>query len=93
MGSEPKFAQPEAGPAGATHCVAAKSVSDPNNPLVGGTSPFGTRKAMPVYIEESIRGLPAIAINGGRRGYLVGIAPQNCVTLLGEKSVHCALIE
>ncbi len=61
--------------------------------LVGGTSPFGTRKAMPVYIEESILGLPEIAINGGRRGYLVGIAPQICVTLLGAKSVHCALIE
>ena len=61
--------------------------------LVGGTSPFGTRKAMPVYIEESILGLPKIAINGGRRGFLVGIHPQVCVTLLGAKSVQCALIE
>ncbi len=61
--------------------------------FVGGTSPFGTRKAMPVYIEESILALPEIAINGGRRGYLVGIDPQVCVTLLGAKSVHCALIE
>ncbi|NMM06365.1 aminoacyl-tRNA deacylase [Polaromonas sp.] len=61
--------------------------------LVGGTSPFGTRKAMPVYIEESILGLPKIAINGGRRGFLVGIDPQVCVTLLGAKSVQCALIE
>ena len=60
--------------------------------LVGGTSPFGTRKAMPVYIEESILALPVIAINGGRRGYLVGIDPQVCVTLLGAKSVQCALI-
>lgn len=59
--------------------------------LVGGTSPFGTRKAMPVYIEESILALPRIAINGGRRGYLVGIDPQVCVTLLGAKSVNCAL--
>ncbi|MHB1198077.1 MAG: aminoacyl-tRNA deacylase [Polaromonas sp.] len=59
--------------------------------LVGGTSPFGTRKAMPVYIEESILGLPEIAINGGRRGYLVGIDPQVCVALLGAKSVQCAL--
>ncbi|MDP3412700.1 MAG: aminoacyl-tRNA deacylase [Polaromonas sp.] len=59
--------------------------------LVGGTSPFGTRKAMPVYIEESILALPKIAINGGRRGYLVGIAPQVCVDLLGAKSVNCAL--
>ena len=61
--------------------------------LVGGTSPFGTRKAMPVYIEESILALPKIAINGGRRGYLIGIAPQVCVTLLGAKSVQCALVE
>ena len=61
--------------------------------LVGGTSPFGTRKAMPVYIEESILGLPKIAINGGRRGYLVGIDPQVCVSLLGAKPVHCALVE
>ena len=61
--------------------------------LVGGTSPFGTRKAMPVYIEESILALPKIAINGGRRGFLVGIDPQVCVTLLGAKSVQCALNE
>lgn len=61
--------------------------------FVGGTSPFGTRKEMPVYIEESILALPEIAINGGRRGYLVGIDPQVCVTLLGAKSVQCALIE
>jgi Cys-tRNA(Pro) deacylase len=61
--------------------------------LVGGTSPFGTRKAIPVYIEESILALPKIAINGGRRGYLVGIAPQVCVDLLGAKSVNCALVD
>ena len=61
--------------------------------FVGGTSPFGTRKAMPVYIEESILALPEIAINGGRRGYLVGIDPQVCVALLGATSVRCALIE
>jgi Cys-tRNA(Pro) deacylase len=59
--------------------------------LVGGTSPFGTRRQMPVYIEETILALPRIAINGGRRGYLVGIAPQVCVDLLGAKPVHCAL--
>jgi len=61
--------------------------------LVGGTSPFGTRREMPVYIEESILALPKIAINGGRRGYLVGIAPQVCVQLLGAKPVNCALAE
>ena len=61
--------------------------------LVGGTSPFGTRKAMPVYIEESILALPKILINGGRRGYLVGINPQVCVGLLDAKPVNCALAE
>ena len=61
--------------------------------LVGGTSPFGTRKVMPVYIESSILDLPKIAINGGRRGYLVGIDPRVCVTLLSAKSVQCALTE
>jgi Cys-tRNA(Pro) deacylase len=61
--------------------------------LVGGTSPFGTRKLMPVYIEESILSLPRILINGGRRGYLVEIDPQVCVQLLQAKTVNCALAE
>ena len=61
--------------------------------LVGGTSPFGTRRQMPVYIESSILELPRIAINGGRRGYLVGIDPQVCVRLLDAKPVQCALAE
>jgi Cys-tRNA(Pro) deacylase len=61
--------------------------------LVGGTSPFGTRKTMPVYIEESILALPRIVLNGGRRGYLVGINPQECVRLLGAKPVNCALAD
>jgi Cys-tRNA(Pro) deacylase len=59
--------------------------------MVGGTSPFGTRKAMPVYVEETALALPRICINGGRRGYLVGIAPQVLVELLGAKPVNCAL--
>ncbi|MBI1920399.1 MAG: Cys-tRNA(Pro) deacylase [Geobacter sp.] len=50
--------------------------------LVGGTSPFGTRKAMPVYMEESILELPRIYINGGKRGFLVGVDPQDVVKLL-----------
>jgi Cys-tRNA(Pro) deacylase len=61
--------------------------------LVGGTSPFATRKQMPVYIEETILELPRIVLNGGRRGYLVGIDPQVCVRLLGAKPVNCALAE
>jgi len=61
--------------------------------LVGGTSPFGTRREMPVYIEESILALPRIAINGGRRGFLVQLDPQVCVELLGARPVQCALAE
>ena len=61
--------------------------------LVGGTSPFGTRKQMPVFIEESILQLPRIAINGGRRGFLVQLDPQVCVQLLGARPVQCALAE
>jgi Cys-tRNA(Pro) deacylase len=59
--------------------------------LVGGTSPFGTRKAMPIYVEQSVLALPGILINGGRRGYLVGIAPDVLTRLLGAKPVNCAL--
>lgn len=61
--------------------------------LVGGTSPFGTRKSMPVYIEQTILDLPRILINGGRRGYLVGLDPQVCTSLLEAKPVLCALAE
>lgn len=61
--------------------------------LVGGTSPFGTKKDMPVFIEESILDLPRIAINGGRRGYLLQLDPQVCVRLLQAKTVQCALAE
>ena len=61
--------------------------------LVGGTSPFGTRKTMPVYVEESVLALPQIAINGGRRGYLVRLEPGPCLALLGAKPVQCALGE
>jgi Cys-tRNA(Pro) deacylase len=57
---------------------------------VGGTSPFATRKAMPVYVEETVLDVERILINGGRRGYLVGIAPQTLITVLGAKAVRCA---
>jgi len=60
---------------------------------VGGTSPFGTRKALPVYIEASILMLEKIYINGGRRGYLIGIAPQVVLEKLQATSVNCALLE
>lgn len=55
--------------------------------LTGGTSPFGTRKQMPVYIEQTILDLPKIYINGGKRGYLVGMAPDELVLLLNPTSV------
>jgi Cys-tRNA(Pro) deacylase len=60
---------------------------------VGGTSPFGTRKPMPVYVERSVLALPTIYINGGRRGYLVSIAPAVLVEKLRAQPVDCALQE
>lgn len=60
--------------------------------LVGGTSPFGTRKAMPVYVEESVLALPRILLNGGRRGYLIGIAPSVLQEQLQAQAVSCALL-
>ena len=61
--------------------------------LVGGTSPFGTKKAMPVYLEKSILDLPLIYINGGRRGYLVGVHPHDIVRVLQPKIVEAALVK
>ena len=60
--------------------------------LVGGTSPFGLRKAMPMCVEASVLDLPRICINGGRRGYLVGMAPRVLVDVLGARPVRCALL-
>ena len=57
---------------------------------VGGTSPFGTRRAMPVYMEKTIAELPRVYINGGRRGYLVGLAPADLVRVLGPVLVEAA---
>ncbi|MGE0097964.1 MAG: YbaK/EbsC family protein [Hydrogenophaga sp.] len=61
--------------------------------LVGGTSPFGLKRAMPVYVEASVLALPRIWINGGRRGYLVGVDPAVLSGPLGAKPVNCALAE
>ena len=61
--------------------------------LVGGTSPFGLRKAMPVYVESTVLALPRICINGGRRGFLVGLAPSVLSGPLGAQPVQCALAE
>ena len=59
--------------------------------LVGGTSPFGTKRRMPVYLEKSILDLPLIYINGGRRGFLVGITPQALMQALSPQLVEVAL--
>lgn len=58
---------------------------------VGGTSPFATRKAMPVFVESTILELDRIYINGGRRGYLIGIAPRVVVDHAGATPVSCAI--
>jgi Cys-tRNA(Pro) deacylase len=58
---------------------------------VGGTSPFATKKPLPVYVEATILELDRICINGGRRGYLVGIEPRVLVDLLEARPVTCAL--
>lgn len=80
-------------------CIGAKKI-EPCQPevaqrhsgyLVGGTSPFATRKPMQVYIEESILALPRIAINGGRRGFLIGLTPQVCTEVLSARPVNCAI--
>ena len=61
--------------------------------LVGGTSPFGTRKKMPVYLERSVLALPRIYINGGRRGYLLGMDPAELTRVLAPVLVDVALQE
>lgn len=59
--------------------------------MVGGTSPFGTRKAMPLYMEKTILDLPLIYINGGKRGYIIGIAPEEIVRVLRPVLVHVGI--
>ena len=61
--------------------------------VIGGTSPFGTRRKMTVYMEETILMLPKIYINGGKRGYLVGIAPREAVRVLSPKLVKVGIAE
>ena len=59
--------------------------------MVGGTSPFGTRKALPVFMEQTILELPLIYINGGKWGFLVGIHPHDIIRTLHAKLVHVAI--
>lgn len=59
--------------------------------LVGGTSPFGTRKAMPVYLERTIADLERIYVNGGRRGFLISVAPADLIRVLSPTLVDASL--
>ena len=59
--------------------------------LVGGTSPFGTKKVMRVFVEATVLELPRIFINGGRRGFRVGLDPAVLVAVLAAQAVRCAL--
>jgi Cys-tRNA(Pro) deacylase len=61
--------------------------------LVGGTSPFGTRRTMPVYMERTILDLERIYLNGGKRGYLVGLAPAEAVRVLSPVLVEVGVAE
>jgi len=61
--------------------------------LVGGTSPFGLKKAMPVYVEAGVLEIETIYLNGGRRGYLLSLDPAILIQLLQAKPVHCASTE
>lgn len=60
---------------------------------VGGTSPFGTRRNLPIYVERSVLALPAIYINGGNRGFLVEISPQVLSDVLHAHPVDCAAVD
>jgi len=59
--------------------------------LVGGTSPFGMRKRLPVFLENSIVDLPLVYINGGRRGFLLGISPQEILRVLQPQLVSAGI--
>jgi Cys-tRNA(Pro) deacylase len=59
--------------------------------LVGGTSPLGTRKAMPTYVERTVLDLPTIYVNGGSRGFLVGVEPRALAALLSATPVDAAI--
>ena len=58
---------------------------------VGGTSPFGLRRAMPVYLERTIAELPVLYVNGGARGFLVQLSPRELVRVLAPQPVNVAI--
>jgi prolyl-tRNA editing enzyme YbaK/EbsC (Cys-tRNA(Pro) deacylase) len=61
--------------------------------MVGGISPFGTRKPMRVYVEQTILDLPMVYVNGGSRGFLLGLAPADLVRVLSPTPVHVGIRE
>jgi len=61
--------------------------------LVGGTSPFGLKKAMPIFVEAGVLEIDTIYLNGGRRGYLLSLAPEVLTRLLDARPVQCASVE
>jgi Cys-tRNA(Pro) deacylase len=74
--------------------ICAPQVADRHSGYqVGGTSPFGTRRAMPTYMERSIAALPMLYVNGGRRGYLVGMTPSDLVRILNPIEVDAAIVK
>ena len=60
--------------------------------MVGGTSPFGLRKPLPIYAEETILALPVIYINGGKRGFIVGLDPKDLIRVLKPTPVRVAIV-
>ena len=89
--SHPTRSATSAATSAASVAPCAPAVADRHSGYqVGGTSPFGTRKSMPVYMQATIADLPRIYVNGGRRGYLVGLAPADLVRVLKPDLVDIA---
>jgi Cys-tRNA(Pro) deacylase len=76
----------------AVHPCAPDTAERQSGYQVGGTSPFGLRKPLPIYVEESILALPVIYINGGKRGFLVGLDPKELARVLKPTPVHVAIV-
>jgi Cys-tRNA(Pro) deacylase len=75
----------------AVHPCAPDTAERHSGYQVGGTSPFGLRKPLPVYVEESILALPVIYINGGKRGFIVGLDPRELARVLNPTPVRVAI--
>lgn len=76
----------------AVHPCDPKTVEKHTGYKVGGVSPFGTKKALPLYMEESIAGLPRILINAGRRGLLAEMSPAELIRVLQPVPVKCGMV-